>query len=272
MDNYYLCIDGPLDGQRVPYKGPSFQLGPFTYRLEGSVYRYEGLLLTSAQLEAAEADSLSWEQPLTSGATEESNCQSKETRISPAPTAAPGSVAECRQRLNGLDRELASLVKEAQSLIAEGRPILALQKFVAYYQEESALLERIQQLQPSDIIARVYRHALAMWESSQFVLANRVGRHSDEIQEAAECALAEVEASQLSSEQWRQFWTHLDALQRPAAAVLTAAPLDPLPLSPQPTSSFPPPKRNDALDELICALLAIVFSFVLMGAIFWCLK
>ena len=268
MDNYYLCIDGPLDGQRVPYKGPSFQLGPFTYCLEGSVYRYEGLLITCAQVDAAEGESLSWEQPLTSGGTEESNCQSSEIApyISPAPTAAPGSLAECRQRLNELDRELAVLVKEAQSLIAEGRnPIPALQKFVAYYQEESALLERIQQLQPSETIARVYRHALAMWESSQFVLANRVG-HSDEIQEAVECALAEVQASQLSIDQWRQFWAQLDALQPPAAP--TPAPLAPLPPSPQHTSSLPPPKRTNNYDELICALLAIIFSVVLIGTLF----
>jgi len=146
------------------------------------------------------------------------------------PSAAPGSLAECRQRLNELDRELAVLVKEAQSLIAEGcNPIPTLQKFVAYYQEESALLERIQQLQPSETIARVYRHTLAMWESSQFLLANRIG-HNAEIQEAVECALAEVQASQLSSEQWRQFWTQLDALQRPT--VPTLAPLTQLPPPP----------------------------------------
>jgi hypothetical protein len=86
-----------------------------------------------------------------------------------------------------------------------------LQKYVAYYPEESALLARIQQLRPSETVARVYRHALAMWEYSQFMLANRV-EHNDEIQEAVERALAEVEVSQLSPEQWREFWTYLDAL------------------------------------------------------------
>ena len=229
MDNY-LCIDGPLDQQRVSYRGQSFQLGPFKYCLHSNVYRYEGLVITSAQADAREAESLSWEQPLTASGTEESTCQSRETCISPAPTAAPGSVAECRQRLNELDRELAVLVKEAQSFIAEGcNPIPVLQKFVAYYQEESALLERIQQLQPSETIARVYRHTLAMWESSQFVLANRIG-YNAEIQEAVECALAEVQASQPSSEQWRQFWAQLDALQPPT--VPTLAPLAQLPPSP----------------------------------------
>jgi hypothetical protein len=266
VDNYYLCIDGPLDGQRVPYKGPSFQLGPFTYRLKGSVYRYEGLLLTSTQLEGAEADSLSWEQPLTSGATEESNCQSGEICISPTPTAVTGSVAECRQRLNELDRELTVLVKEAQSLIAEGRnTIPALRKYVAYYQEESALLERIQQLYPSEPIARAHRHSLAMWESSQFSLANRLS-HSDEIQEAANSALAEVEASKLSDEQWRQFWAQLDALEPPAAQ--PQAPSAPLPPLPQQTSSLPPPKQNDNRDELFSALFAVIFGIALIGAIF----
>ena len=266
MDNYYLCMDGPLDGQRVPYKGPSFQLGPFVYRLEGSVYRYEGLLLTSAQLEAAEADSLSWEQPLTSGATEESNSQSGEICISPTPTGATGSVAECRQRLNELDQELAELVKEAQSLIAEGRnPIPSLRKYVAYYQEESTLLERIQRLYPSETIARAHRHSLAMWESSQFSLANRLSP-TDEIQEAADFALAEVEASKLSDEQWRQFWAQLDALQAPALP--TPSPLAPLPPSPQQTSSLPPPRQKDDCDELFSALFAIIFGIVLVGTIF----
>jgi hypothetical protein len=50
-----------------------------------------------------------------------------------------------------------------------------------------------------------------MWESSQFSLANRLSP-TDEIQEAVDCALAEVEASKLSNEQWRQFWAQLDAL------------------------------------------------------------
>ena len=104
------------------------------------------------------------------------------------------------------------LVKEAQSLIAEGRnPIPALRRYVAYYQKESTLLERIQQLYPSEPIARAHRHSLAMWESSQFSLANRLSP-TDEIQEAADSALAEVEASKLTDEQWRQFWAQLDAL------------------------------------------------------------
>jgi len=200
--------------------------------LEGYVYRYEGLLITSAQVDAREAESLSWEQPLTSSGTEESTCQSREIApdISVVPSAAPGSLAECRQRLNELDRELGVLVNKAQSLIAEGRnPIPVLQQFEAYYREESAVLERIQRLWPSETIARVYRHTLAMWESSQFLLANRIG-HNAEIQEAVESALAEVQASQLSSEQWRQFWAQLDALQPPT--VPTLAPLARLPPSP----------------------------------------
>ena len=56
----------------------------------------------------------------------------------------------------------------------------------------------------------------------QFLLANRIG-HNAEIQEAVESALAEVQASQLSSEQWRQFWAQLDALQPPPAPTIPFA-------------------------------------------------
>jgi hypothetical protein len=213
VDNY-LCIDGPLDQQRVSYRGPSFQLGPFKYRLEGDVYLYEGLVITCAQMDAAEAESLSWEQPPTSNNAEEATYAPSEiaSSIPFLPAIASASLAECRQRLNELDQELAALVKEAQTGITEGRnPIPALQKYVAYYQEESALLDRIQQLHTSETIARAHRHSLAMWESSQFSLANRLSP-TDEIQEAVGCALAEVEASKLSDEQRRQFWAQLDAL------------------------------------------------------------
>ena len=199
--------------------------------------------------------------------TEEANCKHSEiaSSIPSLPATAPGSLAECRQRLNALDKQLAVLVNEAQTGIAEGcNPIPALQKFVAYYQEESALLERIQQLQPSETIARVYRHALAMWESSQFVLASRVG-HSDELQEAVDWALAEVQISQLSPEQWREFWTYLDAL-RPTSATAPPSPASQPSLPKQP----PPPlnKKRTDYDELFCAVFAIIFSIILIGAIF----